>query len=89
MVALKIELEGDGIYPDLIGQEHRIIHLGNDAPPIGISGLPGGMTSGKPSVMLRIDLPDGRVVMAETTLRLLLTAADAFRTHYGDPRTNA
>jgi hypothetical protein len=54
--------------------------------PIGIAGLEGGMESGKPSVALRIDLPDGRVVLAETSLSLFLTAADALRARYGDPR---
>lgn len=59
----------------------KIIHLGNDAPPIGLAGLVGGMQSGRPSVVLRIDLPDGRVVLAETSLRLLVTAVDALRVH--------
>jgi hypothetical protein len=42
------------------------------------------MASGKPSVMLRIDLPDGRVVLAETSLRLFAAAAHAFASNYPD-----
>lgn len=53
---------------------------------ITISGLPDGMTSGAPSVALFIELPDGRVVFAETSLKLLLTAADALVARFGDPR---
>lgn len=33
--------------------------------------------------MLRLELPDGRVVLAEMTLRLFLLAADALRVRYG------
>lgn len=40
---------------------------------IGI--LPGGLTSGRASVELLIRMPDGTVVLAETTLRLFRTAA--------------
>jgi hypothetical protein len=43
--------------------------------------------SGKPSVALGFELPDGRWVLAETSLALFLTAAEALRARYGDPRT--
>jgi hypothetical protein len=52
-----------------------------------IAGLPGGMVSGKPSIMFVFDLPDGRWVFAETSLALFLNAADGFVAYYGDPRT--
>lgn len=83
MAILKLNLEGDGAYPDLAGRLHEVIHLA-DNDPLGITGLAGGMTSGRASVMLRFDLPDGRVVLAETSLRLFLMAADALRARYGD-----
>jgi hypothetical protein len=35
------------------------------------------MQSGKPSVCFRIDLPDGRVVLAETSALLFCRAAEA------------
>lgn len=86
MISIRILLDGDRSMPDLAPGDERIIHLGNDAPPMWLTALAGGMTSGKPSVMIRLDLPDGRIVMAETSLSLLLAAADAFRGRYGDPR---
>jgi hypothetical protein len=81
---IRVNVDGDGAYPDLVGRE--VIHLGNDSPPIGITGLEGGMASGAPSVMIRLDLPDGRTVLAETSLKLFLTAAEALMARYGDPR---
>lgn len=84
MLAIDLHLHGDNAYPDLAGRPEAVIHLGNDAPPIGITALAGGMMSGNASVMLRIDLPDGRVVLAETSLRLFLGAADMLRARYHD-----
>lgn len=86
MLKLNITLDGDGAYPDLAETmaSGQVIHLGNDAPPIGITALADGMASGRLSVMLRLDLPDGRVVLAETSLRLFLAAADALRARYGN-----
>ena len=60
-----------------------VIHLGNGAPPIGIAALPGGMASGRTSLTIRIDLPNGDVVLAETSLALLQLAARAFTARYG------
>lgn len=84
MIGLSLQLDGDAAYPDLLDRAADVIHLANDAPPIGVTALPGGMTSGRTSVMLRIDLPDGRVVLAETSLRLFLLTADMLRARYGD-----
>lgn len=72
--------------PRLI-EEWRLIWLGNNAKPIQVTGLDGGMVSGNPSVAIRLDLPDGKTVIAETSLALFLTAADALKSRYGDPRT--
>ena len=63
----------------------RLIHLGEGAR-IEIGCLEGGMVSGAPSVMLCFELPDDRVVLAETSLSLLLAVTDALRSRYGDPR---
>lgn len=46
-------------------------------------GLKAGMASGKPSVAIRLDLPDGKVVIAETSLALFLGAASALHTKFG------
>ncbi len=80
MPALELILEGDGAFADLATQPERIIT--KDAA-LTITALSGGTVGGRPSVMLRLDLPDGRVVLAETTMRLFLMAADALRARYG------
>jgi hypothetical protein len=80
-MVLMVKLEGDGAWPDLAGRD--VIYLGNDAPPIQVTGLKGGTRRGAPSVALRLDLPDGRVVIAETSLKLFGVAADALRAHFG------
>lgn len=75
---------GDGQWPELLDKmkEGKVIHVAENGV-IGVGGLAGGMTSGKPSVVLVIHLPDGRSVMAETSLRLFLMAADALRARFG------
>lgn len=81
MPALKIHANGDNCWPELldrINDPNQVIHLTEGA--IEMARLPGGMTSGASSVTIRIDLPDGRVVLAETSLALLLGAARAFET---------
>jgi hypothetical protein len=82
MKQLNIILNGDNAFPDL--DRDRVIHVGNDGPPIEVAVLAGGMTSGRPSLMIRIDLPDGQTVMAETSARLFCTAARAIMGRYPD-----
>lgn len=63
-------------WPELAGAlDKNLVHLGNDAEPIQVAYLEGGMASGKPSVAIRLDLPDGTVVIAETSLELFAAAA--------------
>lgn len=88
MPVLRIIMDGDNCWPDL--------RPGNGGPTIAahvkgfeVAALAGGMSSGKPSVMLRIDLPSGEAVLAETSLALFLSAADAFKARYGDPRIDS
>ncbi len=75
-------------WPDLDQKikDGDVIHLGADSPPIQVAGLTSGMRSGAPSVAIRIDLPDGKTAIAETSLKLFLTAADALKARFGDPR---
>lgn len=82
MPALTIVMDGDKAWPDL--RDKKILHLGNDAPPLQVAVLAGGMASGKPSVTLRVDLPDGRTVLAETSARLFVSAARAITARYPD-----
>lgn len=62
----------DGDAHDLVA-EGKLIHLGADTV-IELGGLEDGMTGGKPSVAICFPLPDGRVVLAETSLALLKTS---------------
>lgn len=82
MPSLNIILQ-EPAWPELAEPGAKVVftHL-----PIGVTGLAGGMESGKPSVALRVDLEDGTAVVAETSLALFLTAADALKARYGDPR---
>lgn len=82
MIPMTIILDGDNAWPDL--KDKDIVHLANGAKPVQVAVLPGGLRSGRPSVALRIDLPDGRVVIAETTARLFVTAARAIMARYPD-----
>lgn len=86
MLLIRVNVEGDGVWPDLADKAARgeLIHLGNNAPPIQISSLDQGITGGKPSVSIRLDLPDGKVVIAETSLALFQMANAALRGKYGD-----
>lgn len=62
----------------------KIVHLGQGAPAIQVAVLDRGMESGRPSIALRIDLPDGQHVIAETSARLFVTAARAIHAKYPD-----
>jgi hypothetical protein len=79
-IVLNLETEGfrDGIYgvTEIVG-------------PFVIGGMEAGTCAGKPVVMIGIDDPDhdDNLFVAQTTLALFLTAADALKAKYGDPRT--
>lgn len=82
MIGMIINLNGDNAWPDI--QDKEIIHLSNDAPPIQVATLEGGLASGRPSIAIRIDLPDGKVVVVETTARLFCSAGRAIQAKYPD-----
>ena len=79
MPSINLILDGDRAFPELYEQAVRgeVYHLGNDAPPVTIALLKKGMLSGKSSLCIRVDLPDGKTVLAETSLALFLMAAKA------------
>jgi hypothetical protein len=60
----------------LLDIEERIIHLGEEAY-LEIGTLRHGMESGKDSMAFCFSLPDGKVVVAETSVELFVTAARA------------
>lgn len=74
--SLDVKLDGDRCWPDLASKtDEQIVCTEN----ISVALLPGGMSSGKASVAIRIDLPDGRTVIAQTSQELFDAAARAFR----------
>jgi hypothetical protein len=82
MPAIDIVLDGDGAFADVPREK-----LGVSQEPLRIAGLAGGMVSGNPSVAIGIFLPNGGgCVVAETSLKLFLGAADALKAKFGDPR---
>lgn len=82
MINLEVILNGEGCWPDI----QEVIDSGNleMGESVKICALPGGMQSGKPSCTIRVDLPGGKVVLAETSLLLFQSAARAFTARYGD-----
>ncbi len=80
MIALHIFLDADGMMKDV--DRSKIVEANKD---ISIGILDGGMQSGKPSVALSFELPDGKVVFAETSYALFMTCAKAFAARYGWP----
>ena len=80
MPTIIIHNEKEGAFKDYA--ERKIIHLGEESPPIRIASLEKGMTSGKPSVAIGIELPTGELVLAETSLVLFLNAADILRARF-------
>lgn len=84
MLSLTVHVDGDRAWPELKDKLERGELV--EADRIEVAGLRGGMSSGNPSVALRFDLPDGTTVIAQTSLRLFLTAADALKAAHGDPR---
>lgn len=86
MLQIDIKLDGEGAWPDLAEKARRdqLIHLGNGTS-LGLAALQAGMTSGRASVAFRFDLPDGRSVLAETSLRALYSATKALVLRFGEP----
>jgi hypothetical protein len=60
----------------------KVIHV---ATGIGVVGLSDGAQHGRSTVLVKVPLADGRVVCAEVSLKVLVTAVDALRSYYGDP----
>ncbi len=87
-----IPLTGTGfaVYPrgDGVFEEHLDPTKGTIPGEIlAMCALAEGMASGAPSIGILIRLPDGKQVIAQTSLKLLLTANACFLAVHGDPRT--
>lgn len=81
-------MESLNIIPDLEVKgfrdgEYKVIeHKGE----VSIGGMAQGTAQGKPVVMIGLDMEEDGVVVVQTTLALFLSAADALKARYGDPR---
>lgn len=79
MIPITITFNGDNAWPDL--RDKPVIHVAN-GKGISVAVLDGGMASGRPSVALRLELPDGQTVIAETSARLFASAGRAIMAKY-------
>jgi len=79
MPILKVVLDGDGALKD--AKDKQIIHLGNNAS-ITVTGLERGMASGKASAAFIFEIEEDKIVIAETSLSLLVTAVNALKARY-------
>lgn len=79
MPVLEIYLNAEGLLENV--KEKDLIHL---ETPITVAALEAGMESGRPSVAFVFDLPDGKTVLAETSMLLFQAAARAFAARFGD-----
>ena len=82
---LELRIEGDNAFLEYrtLVETHpeRIIQVSH----LKMGALPGGMKSGAVSLAFFVDLPDGRVVFAETSLRLLRSAMAIIEAKYPSP----
>lgn len=77
MPGMEIILEGDKAF-----EEYKD-DITVDTQVIAVTGLSGGMKSGKPSVAFLIPLPNGKYAIAQMSMALFLGAARAFAARYG------
>lgn len=81
MIHLSVKFDDENPWPDLADQKKlHFLRTGQ----IQIAVLDKGMQSGKPSIVVRIDLPDGTIVAAETSARLFCGAGRAITAKYPD-----
>jgi hypothetical protein len=79
MAAIGVYLNGgQGCWPEIEKRQH-IDLMGSDAPPIQLALVARGMSDGESALILRIDLPDGQVVLTQASLPRFLEAAKALQ----------
>jgi hypothetical protein len=75
MIQLNIRLYSTGMLEGKAAS--NILHV---MMPIAIGALPGEKNSGKPSIAITFDLPDGRTTIIEASMALFHLAAKPFAT---------
>ena len=78
MTPLSIDLQGDDSWKDLAGREVK------EGMLTRVAALAHATEEGRAAVALRVELEDGTVVVAHTTMRLFLAAARAFAARYAE-----
>lgn len=86
MPTISVNLAGDNAWPDLRESPGDVIHLAEETV-LQLAALRGGMSSGRTSLALRIDLLDGRVVVVETSLAAFDAAHAALRGAFPEETT--
>ena len=83
MIALNVKLDDrdGGLFPELADLN---VHPGQLSNFTHIGVLPHGMVSGKPSICIGVQLPDGKYVFAQTSLDALRAAMVAINARYCD-----
>lgn len=77
--------EAQPAWPDISAGTNLIDLMGHNAPRWRLAILEGSTKEGRPTVALRLDLPDGSgVLVTQTTARLFCTAAKAIMARYPD-----
>lgn len=72
--------DDDPAWPDLAGKD--VVRMSGDT--WHLAGLAKGMSSGKPSVALRLPLESGQTMVAETSLAAWIAATIALRGAFPD-----
>ena len=80
MPVIKLILDGDNAFFDLQGRESDIIHR---TEPFTVAALARGMRSGHPSLAIRIDLPEKKVLIQETSVAAWLAVARTLEGKFG------
>lgn len=86
MPRVTLRLEGDGAFEDVLETAEEIIYLTSDEFEMRVAALESGMQSGAPSIAFGFQLPDGKYVIFDTSLKIMLTTLEAIVARYGDPR---
>ena len=78
MPSIRVNTDGIGAWPDA----KKAMWLSDER--IQIAALPAGMASGRASVAIRIDLPNGRVAIIQTSLRAFHAAHNVIVGKHGE-----
>lgn len=95
MAHIDVRLDGDGALSELVGADTAeevtamreagtLIDLSPDGSII-LAALEDGMVSGAPAIIMGFKLPDGKVVLAQTSWRLFASAFHALASKFGTP----